>query len=288
MTGYGRATGSTESLAWQWEMKSVNGRNLDMRVRLPNGFDAIEPDMRKILAAHFQRGHINVQLQLDMSGITDDVKINDAVLEQYLTLIENLSTRMLATPPQAEAILGLKGVAETSRKEPTAEDLEKQKQALTASFADAAAALKSARREEGQRLLAVLDGHLTALSDQCRLATERAALQPEQRLAWLHQQLKALKGEGLSEERLHQEAALLATKVDVTEELDRLHGHIRAIGELLEKGGAIGRKLDFLSQELNREANTLCAKSQDLTLTHIGVEMKRVIDQFKEQVQNLE
>jgi uncharacterized protein (TIGR00255 family) len=290
MTGYGRAHGARPGVSFVVELKSVNGRGLDMRVRLAPGFDALEPEVRRRIGKALTRGSLTVSLNVDREGEGGRVVVNHQALEAVLEGFKWLESRVDAEKPRLDGIMGLKGVLEQHETALSADEEEAMNAAILAAFDEAIAALVSARAEEGARIAAILGDRV----DEIAALTKAAELHPGRSrdaiLARLRQQLAELSeaSTGLSEERLAQEAMLLATKADIREELDRLGAHIAAARALLASGGPVGRKLDFLSQEFNREANTLCSKSNDVALTAIGLDLKAVIDQLREQIQNIE
>lgn len=290
MTGYGRSHGSLPGVSFVVELKSVNGRGLDMRVRLAPGFDALEPEIRRRIGKALSRGSLTVSLNVDREGEGGRVVVNHQALEAVLEGFQWLQTRVDAQRPTLDGIMGLKGVLEQHETPLSADEEEALGNAILAAFDEAIAALVVARAEEGARIAAILSERV----DEIAALTKAAELHPGRSrdaiLARLRQQVAELTqaSPALSEERLAQEAMLLATKADIREELDRLGAHIAAARALLSGGGAVGRKLDFLSQEFNREANTLCSKSNDVALTAIGLDLKAVIDQLREQIQNIE
>jgi uncharacterized protein (TIGR00255 family) len=289
MTGYARASGTVPGVAFTCEVKSVNSRGLDMRLRLPPGNDALEPELRKRIGRAVVRGAIGLTLTIDREGAGGDVVINRQALATVLEAIATLG-EIDARKPSIDGILGLKGVLE-QKETPLAPEDEEALQAGIYACADRALAdLVKARREEGTALSAILLERI----DEIAALTKAAELHPgrgrDAILEKLRRQVEELTAASpaLSEERLNAEAMLLATKADIREELDRLTAHIAAARVLIAEGGPAGRKLDFLSQEFNREANTLCSKSNSVELTAIGLDLKAVIDQFREQVQNVE
>jgi uncharacterized protein (TIGR00255 family) len=288
MTGFARAAGAAPPFAWSWELRSVNGKALDLRVRLPAGFEALEALVRAEAAARFRRGSVSVALQLSRSEAVSGLRLNRALLQEVLAVARELEW-LGAAPPRLDALLAVRGVIEGDEQ---AEDAAREaaEAALQRSLGEALDRLAAARREEGARLLAVLSGHLTRIAALTAAARGTAAARPEAIRQRLQAQLRTLldAAPALPEERLAQEAALLAAKADVREELDRLEAHVAQARDLLAEGGAVGRRLEFLCQEFNREANTLCSKSTDLELTRLGLELKAAIDQLREQVQNIE
>ena len=290
MTGYGRAHGTLPGVGFVVELKSVNGRGLDMRVRLAPGFDALEPEIRRRIGKGVTRGSLTVSLSVDREGEGGRVVVNHQALEAVLEGFQWLETRVEAQRPTLDGIMGLKGVLEQHETPLSADEEEALGGSILGAFDEAIAALVAARAEEGARIAAILSERV----DEIAALTKAAELHPGRSrdaiLARLRQQVAELSeaSPALSEERLAQEAMLLATKADIREELDRLGAHIAAARTLLAGGGPVGRKLDFLSQEFNREANTLCSKSNDVALTAIGLDLKAVIDQLREQIQNIE
>jgi uncharacterized protein (TIGR00255 family) len=290
MTGFARGQGVSGPYAFAWELKSVNAKGLDVRLRMPPGWDAIEAPVRARAAERLSRGTVYANLTIERQGVATTVKINDAVLDAVLDAIDRIKPRIGASPSTVEGILGLKGVIDVSEAEESEEERGAAEAAVTAGFAAALDDLLSARHEEG----AALAGTLTARLDEIAALTARAEAvpgrQPDAIKERLAEQVAALMtaNERLDPDRLHQEAILLASKADIREELDRLVAHVAQARKLIGGGGAVGRRLDFLSQELNRESNTLCAKANDVELTNIGLELKTVVEQFREQVQNLE
>ena len=290
MTGFSRASAGLDGVTWQWELKSVNGKALDVRCRLPPGFDALEPQIRLAVLEKLKRG--NLQVSLSVSGVTqaETVTINEAVLAQILKAGERLRARIGGEAMRADLVLAMRGVLEI---DPTVTDtatLERRNAAIMASFQVALAELEKSRWEEGVRLENLIDAQVRCIAALTIAARDNPARTTEAVKARLAMQIAKLMETGASFDaaRLHQEAVLLATRADIQEELDRLMSHVAAARALLDSGAAIGRKFDFLAQEFNREANTLCSKAVDQTMTAIGLDLKTVIDQMREQVQNIE
>ncbi len=290
MTGFARASGADHGLHWQWEAKSVNGKALDMRCRLPVGYEGLEVEVRAATARRLARG--NVQVSLSVSGMVrpETVVINQAVLDQLLAAGERLRDRIGGEPLRADMLLALRGVLETVTVTEDEAAIEARHKIVLASFADMLDGLVTSRREEGTRLAAVVDDQIARIAGLAEAARDNPARTPEAIKSRMGEQVSRLMETGASFDpvRLHQEALLIATRSDIQEELDRLMGHVEAARALLDAGGAIGRKFDFLAQEFNREANTLCSKAIDRSLTEIGLDLKTVIDQMREQVQNIE
>lgn len=295
MTGFARSEGIAlnGSLSWVWELRSVNGKGLDVRLRLPPGLDELEPKIRKAAAESLARGNVSLNLSVTYTDSTAGHRVNEAFLD---SLIEVATRKALehggsVAPARMDGLLSVKGVVETSDPEPKSQDQRLERSdALLAGLSRALEALVEARAEEGGHLSALLSSQIDTIETLAAKAGQTAALQPDALKARIKTQVDALleASPALSEERLAQEAALLATKADVREELDRLSAHIAQGREMLGKGSPCGRRLEFLSQELNREANTLCSKSSDPDLTTIGLDLKAVIDQFREQILNVE
>ncbi|ADZ70825.1 YicC/YloC family endoribonuclease [Polymorphum gilvum] len=292
MTGFARVEGSSGPVRWTWELRSVNGKNLDVRMRIPTGLEELEPLIREKCAAALRRGNVSIGLSMQRDQGEASLTVNEHALEAVLKAIQVLHRRLPdAAPPTLDGILAHKGVLEL--KEP--EDDEATRAALVAelvrSLDEALDGLLAMRRREGEAIGRILGRQI----DTVAALTGRAEALPGRSLATIKARLAAQVAElldasvgALDPQRLHQEAALLATRADIREELDRLAAHVAAARDLLSTGGAVGRKLDFLAQEFNRETNTLCSKSNDVELTAIGLELKAIIDQMREQIQNLE
>ena len=288
MTGFARTEGETSGLSWVWEARSVNGRGLDVRCRMPSGLDRLDPVVRAETAKQLKRGNVSATLTLSRAAGAPPFTVDRAVLDQVLALQSDLMGRVDRAPPRLENLLQIPGVLNRGGLADAID--EKVEKALLAGFSQALKRLVGARAEEGARLKSVLMGQIDEIERLTAEAAGAAVLRPEAVKERLRQQIAELvdAAPALSEERLAQELALLAAKGDVREELDRLAAHIGQARDMLNEGGAIGRRLDFLSQEFNRESNTVCSKSQDVTLTRTGIALKAVIDQFREQIQNVE
>lgn len=290
MTGFARAEGQMGVYGWSWELKSVNAKGLDMRVRLPPGVDALEGSVRDRIAAKLKRGNVTASLTVARAPGTERVVVNEAALEAMLALPAKYAGRIDPTPPRLDALLAVRGIVEVVEVPDTEEERNRRNAAMLETLETALDRLAAARRNEGARLAALLLGHIAEVRRLVDAAANAAGARPEKLRARLEEQLKQLleSRPPLAEERLAQEAALLATRGDVREEIDRLRSHCDAAAETLAKPGAVGRQLDFLAQEFNREANTLCSKSADVELTRLGLDLKSTIDQFREQIQNVE
>ena len=299
MTGFARSEGGEGGLTWAWELRSVNGRGLDLRFRLPPGLDTLEPALRELAGKWLKRGNVTANLTVKRE---DALKLmpDMAVLEHLLGLAMELHARIPGSaPPSAVALLALPGVlrqtgAEPGGAEPGGAELAEAASATEASvragFAAALEQLVAARQSEGARLTTTLEGHLVEIAGLCAQAAIEAADQPALQQARMLTNLRALLADqpNLPEERIAQEVALLASRSDVREELDRLDAHLHAARALLREAANIGRRFDFLVQEFNREANTLCSKSASVGLTATGLKLKATIEQLREQVQNIE
>jgi uncharacterized protein (TIGR00255 family) len=291
MTGFARDEGCDAACSWTWEVKSVNGKGRDIRCRLPQGFDGLDLPARERAARRFRRGNITMTLTVVGNEGLGGYRINRRMLEQVIALLPEIRERFPdAKEPSAEGLLALRGVIEPAENGLLGEAKRELEADLLASLDKALDGLATMRGEEGARLAAMLGEELDSIEEHYRQAERLAAAQPTAIRARLEEQVAALVESvpALPEERLAQEAALLMIKADLREELDRLKAHIEAARDFLGKGEPVGRKLDFLCQELNREANTLCSKSADLALTHAGLAIKAAIEQFREQVQNIE
>lgn len=290
MTGFAEAHGSRDGARWRWEAKSVNGRGLDVRLRMPPGFDSIEAAARTLAGERFKRGSIQAALTLDTGDGARGLKVDPAALASAIRIAKEVAAETGMTPARIDGLLALKGVivqedaVQLDDRERGARDA-----GILETLATAFDALARARRNEGNKLLHLLTGQMDEIEKLTNEAAILAATQPAALRQKLSQQIKdVLQGTAVNEDRLTQEVALLAVKADVREELDRLAAHVHEARRMLASGEAVGRKLDFLSQEFNREANTLCSKSTDIQLTRTGLALKAAIDQFREQAQNVE
>ena len=290
MTGFARAVATHEGAAIAWEVKSVNGKSIETRLRLPPGFERLEPVGRQAVQKRFSRGNIQAVLTVARTGVQAQPVINEAFLKDIAGLARRLEEQFGVARASADGLLALRGVLETPETIETDEERAPLDAAIMAALDDALGGLEDARRREGEALSAVLVGHLDRIAGLTLAAEADPSREPAMIRQKIAEQVRLLMdaASGLDEARLHQEAAFMATKADIREEIDRLKTHVAAARGLIEAGGAVGRKLDFLSQEFNRESNTLCSKSNAASVTGIGLELKAVVDQFREQVQNLE
>jgi len=290
MTGFARADGVSGAYVWAWELKSVNAKGLELRLRLPPGWDVVEAPLRARAGEALARGTVHANLTVQRAGVAPVVRVNEPVLAAVLSTMRDVARRIEAAPPAIDGILALKGVIEVLDEDEREEDRRAAETAISAGFTTALESLAEMRKREGSALATVLRARLdeiAALAARAEAAPGRKAEAIKARLA---EQVAALleTSSRFDPDRLHQEAILIASKADIREELDRLTAHVAQARRLIDAGGPAGRKLDFLSQELNRESNTLCAKSNDVELTNIGLELKTVVEQFREQVQNIE
>ena len=290
MTGFARAQGRDEGVDWTWEAKSVNARGLDVRFRMPSGFDQLELRARAAVASHFKRGSISLALSFGQPVAATRFRVNKDAVAELAATATALARQTGLAPPTLDGLLLLRGAVDAGDGDERKEVTARREAAVAGTLEEALVALAGMRAEEGARLQALLLGQLDEADRLRKAALRCAAAQPEVLRQRLRNQVAELLSASptLPEDRLAQEAALLVSRTDVREELDRFGAHLAAARELLLSGGAVGRRLDFLCQELNREANTLCSKSADLELTGIGLELKVLVEQFREQVQNIE
>lgn len=291
MTGFARAEGAHAGASWHWEVRSVNGRGLDVRTRLPGGLEFLEPRVREAVARHLTRGSVNITLSAERETSGTVIRLNEHALAQVVQAAERVRALTDATPPRIDGLIAIKGVLDIIEPNDAPERMAARAEAMLKSLDGALIALVGARAAEGARLAAALRAQLEEIERLVGVVKASPARSPEAIEQRLKEQVRRLTETGnvsLDPARLHQEAVLLATRADVEEELQRLTSHIGAARELIAEAGAVGRKLDFLAQEFNREANTLCSKSNDLETTRAGLALKTVIDQLREQVQNIE
>jgi uncharacterized protein (TIGR00255 family) len=290
MTGFARIDGTHGDTSWYWEARSVNGRNLDLRLRLPSGFEALEIKARGLCQEKLARGNCTISLWARRETGKMDIRLNEAALAQAQAVAERAQALTELKALRLATLLGMRGVVEVVEGEESEEAQAALAHALIAGLAAALDQLVSARAAEGERLQQVIGKQLATIGSLVERAAGASARQPVAIAARLAEQIGRLTeaGSGLDPERLHQEALLLAAKADIQEELDRLRAHVAAADELIESDQPVGRKFEFLAQEFNREANTLCSKASDIEISRTGLELKTVIDQLREQVQNIE
>ena len=292
MTGFGGAAGETAGVAWAWEIRSVNNKGLEPRFRLPGGWDAVEPELRMALSTRIRRGSVNATLTLRGEDQGPGVADPEALMRVLRLAVEVAAQIPGAPPPRAELLLALPGVLRgTSANAAPPAPTPALREAVARGFATAVTELERSRLAEGERLGVAMSALLAEIAQLRRAAAAAGEDQSRLQRARMLENLRALVGEAgmtLPEERIAQEVALLASRSDVREELDRLASHVAAAQALLTDAVQVGRKLDFLMQEFNREANTLCSKSASVSLTAIGLDLKAAIEQLREQVQNIE
>ena len=290
MTGFARIEGTENDYRWTWEIRSVNARALDTRLRLPPGMERLEARLKPEVTARFQRGNISATLSLVRPPKQTSLSVNTDVLDQVLDLAKNLAGRVKADPPTVDGLLSVRGVLDTVDEEESDEVRAHLDDAIVASFGSGLDSLGKNRDQEGARLAEVVKGHVTEIEALAKRAVAAAAASPAAIEKRLREQVRALIKDdpSLPEERIAQEVALLVAKGDIREELDRLRSHVEAAHELLVSAEPIGRRFDFLCQEFNREANTLCSKAADIELTRIGLDLKATIERLREQIQNIE
>lgn len=290
MTGFGRSEGTGDGFTWAWEARSVNGRGLDVRLRVPPGNDAIEPALRDLAAKRFVRGNVNATLTIDRVQTGGTLRLNEAFLTDVVKAANRAAEITGGSRPDTATLLSIKGVLEQSDTSETADARAAREKQLIAGFELAIDRLGDARRAEGARLATIIGeqvADIERITASVRASPSRTVDAIRMRIK--DQIARLIETEnGFDPERLHQEAVLIATRADVEEELARLTAHVAAAREILAEPGAVGRKLDFLAQEFNREANTLCSKANAVDVTRLGLSLKTVIDQLREQVQNVE
>ena len=287
MTGFSRVNGAGRDCQFTWELKSVNSKGLDLRLRCPNGFDALESELRARMTRKLARGTVYATLSVQQGEAAPSVQINEPMLRAVIDLVSKLPRGDAIRPASLDGLLALKGIIEPVQAPEFS--METDQAAVFAALDSALEGLLAMRKAEGQAIAAVLQKRMMSVAALVACAEVHPARQPEAIAKRLAQNLALLLGQtALDPVRLHQEAVMLAAKADIREELDRLVAHVAAVRSLLSEGGPVGRRLDFLAQELSREVNTLCAKSNDVSLTALGLDLKTEVEQFREQVQNIE
>jgi len=290
MTGFARSHGASGPYAFEWELKSVNAKGFDLRLRLPPGWDEIEAFAKKRAAELLSRGTVYANLNVKRANALSSVRINEEVLASIVKVATQLAGKIDAVAPSIDGLLSIKGVIEVVEPESDEDEDKAAKAAAVSAFDEALTGLVAMRRREGTALGQILGQRMDEIEALARKAEAAPGRKPEAIKARLAEQVAALleTSDRFDADRLNQEALLIAARADIREELDRIASHIAQARELIEKGGPIGRRLDFLAQEFHREVNTCCSKSNDIELTNTGLEMKNVVEQFREQVQNLE
>lgn len=290
MTGFARSHGASGPYAFEWELKSVNAKGLDLRLRLPPGWDELEAFAKKRAGEVLSRGTVYANFNVKRSDALSTVRVNEEVLAALLKVAGSLAGKIDAVAPSIDGLLAIKGVIEVVEPESNEEEDKAATAAAAAAFDEALTNLVAMRRREGETLGQVLSQRMDEMEILGKKAEAAPGRKPEAVRARLAEQIAALleTSDRFDADRLTQEALLIAAKADIREELDRIASHIAQVREMISKGGPIGRRLDFLAQEFHREVNTTCSKSNDVELTNTGLEMKSVVEQFREQVQNLE
>jgi uncharacterized protein (TIGR00255 family) len=290
MTGFARSHGASGPHAFEWELKSVNAKGFDLRLRLPQGWDELEAHAKKRASEVLARGTVYANLNVKRANAASTVRINEDVLAAVVKVATQLAGRIDAVAPSIDGLLAIKGVIEVVEPESNEDEDKAAKAAAAKAFDEALDNLVAMRRREGTSLGQILSQRLEEIEALAKKAEAAPGRKPEAVRARLAEQIAALleTTDRFDADRLTQEALLIAAKADIREELDRIASHLSQARELIGKGGPIGRRLDFLAQEFHREVNTTCSKSNDLELTNTGLEMKSVVEQFREQVQNLE
>ncbi len=291
MTGFARSEGGDAQTRWHWELRSVNGRGLDVRLRLPPGFEALDQPARGAINKRLTRGNLTASLAVQRDDQVSEIRINEQNLAQVVAAAKRISELTGNPDLPIEAIINARGVLEIREAEEDAAQSKVRQAAILQDLETALDDLVRARTAEGAQLTDTMRGHITEIARLAALAQDDPSRSPDAIQARLSENLKRLSSQTelqLDHDRLHQEAMLLATKADIAEELDRIAAHVTAARALLAQGSPVGRKLDFLVQEFNREANTVCSKANHIDITRIGLDLKAVIDQFREQVQNVE
>lgn len=291
MTGFARVEGTCGRYRWAWELRSVNGKGLDIRSRLPQGYEAMEADLRRLLAGAISRGNLQIGLTVTVAENRVEAVLNRDALDAVLALRDTLGPALVdPAPMRLDTLLSIRGLVDLREAVDEPDAIAARDADVLEGLGKAIDAMVVMRSSEGDALGRILADHISRIEHLAGQIEADPARQPEEIGKRLEAQLAALMdgASSLDRDRLHQEMALLATKADLREEIDRLKAHVVAARELLSSGGPVGRKLDFLAQEFNREANTICSKSSSVAVTAAGIELKVVIDQFREQVQNLE
>jgi len=289
MTAYASKTGAAHGATWIWEMRGVNARGFDVRLRLPDGFDGLEATLRTQLKAALTRGNVTVSLRLQRDETAQDLAVDEAQLDRVLAALDQVQDRAFAMgvtlgQPTAADVLAQRGVVIQGGQ---GADEDALAAALIADIPGLISDFVDMRAKEGAALQTVLNGQLNEIAGHVAASTTAVATRKDARAEAFRAAVARVVAE-VEEDRLAQELAILAVKQDVTEELDRLNAHVAAAHAMIADKRPMGRKLDFLAQEFNREANTLCSKSQNAALTAIGLDLKAVIDQMREQIQNVE
>ena len=292
MTAYATQQGSFGPYTWTWDMRGVNSKGLDIRLRVPDWIEGLEAKTRTVLTKQFGRGNIQVSLRVTRDDEAAPLGLNQPMLDKVLDALSKIEDAAMASavslaPTSAADVMAIRGVMEAAD---VVQDISGLSGALLTSLDEVSGSFATMRLNEGAALDRILREQLTRISDLTHQSAALADARKPQVAAALQEALSRVMQDGrdVDEDRVASELALLAIKADVTEEIDRLHAHVSAALALLDEGKPAGRRLDFLAQEFNREANTLCSKSNDTELTAVGLELKALIEQMREQIQNVE
>ncbi len=290
MTGFARTEGNDQNVIWYWEIRSLNGRGLDIRTRIPSGYEALEQAIRDIFTKKLSRGNCSIGLNIKRNQFLTELKLNEGALIQVINASKKLTSLIEASPPSTDGLLGLRGVLELVEPEEDPNLVKTRHESMLSDFHKALDILIKARMDEGKRLEEAIKSQIDTIEILVEKAENSESRMPQKIQDKLNEQIKKLIDSDIqfSEDRLYQEAVIIAAKADIAEEIDRLKSHILAAKELLSSNKPVGRRLDFLTQEFNREANTICSKSNDRDISRIGLDLKTTIDQMREQVQNIE
>jgi uncharacterized protein (TIGR00255 family) len=290
MTGFARSHAASGPYAFEWELKSVNAKGFDLRMRLPPGWDDLEASAKKRTSEVLSRGTVYANLNVKRTRAISTVRVNEEVLASIVRVAGVLAGKIDAVAPSIDGLLAIKGVIDVIEPENNEDEVKAARAAAAAAFDQALLDLVEMRQREGVTLGQILSQRMDELERLMKKAEAAPGRKPDAIKARLADQIAALleSSDRFDPDRLNQEALLIAAKADIREELDRIASHISQAREMISRGGPIGRRLDFLAQEFNREVNTCCSKSNDVELTNTGLEMKNVVEQFREQVQNLE
>jgi uncharacterized protein (TIGR00255 family) len=290
MTGFARSHGASGPYAFEWELKSVNAKGFDLRMRLPPGWDELESFAKKRASEVLSRGTVYANFNVKRTNALSTVRVNEDVLASIVRIAGTLAGKIDAVAPSVDGLLSIKGVIEVVEPENDEVEDKAARDAAAAAFDQALAHLVGMRQREGAALGQILLQRMNEIEQLARKAEAAPGRKPDAVKSRLAEQIAMLleASDRFDPDRLNQEALLIAAKADIREELDRIASHVAQAREMIAKGGPVGRRLDFLAQEFNREVNTCCSKSNDIELTNTGLEMKNVVEQFREQVQNLE
>ena len=290
MTGFARADGHDDTVTWYWEIRSLNGKGLDIRLRLPSGYEALEQTVRESCSKKLSRGNCSIFLNVKKENSSGELQLNEAALQQVTNASKKLETITGKSLTSVDSLLNIRGVLELVEPIEDEETILERRNKVLNDFTEALNTLQKFRVDEGKRLETAIESYINKIESLVVDAENVKARTPKFIKEKLQEQIKRLLETDIqfNEDRLYQEATILAAKADIMEEIERLKSHIQAARDLITSSKPVGRKLDFLTQEFNREANTICSKSNDVETSRIGLELKATIDQMREQVQNIE